>query len=215
MNLLNRHRKLNMHSFEITSINKKNCISRRQYKWKKNSSSGTETSAQPKTPEEYNVLSITSDNNIIAESDNDIDLGQSEWENNEIHVDITNDFIIKESVDGGITLDLVAENSFVDDGDSLFEEEINANNDSTQEDTTTPDIIPKDDGDSQERLNSKSPKSFIRPMIQFTNDEENRLIDFVKKNQKLYHPRHKMYPKQKKMEIWKTIGDEFGKSGAY
>lgn len=188
-------------------------ISRRPYVWKKNPSSGTVTSAESKTTtEESNLLPKANDNNIIIENDNDINVGQYKGDNNEIKVDLTNDFIIKESVDGEITLDLIAADSFGDDSDSPFKDATNANNDSTQKNTTS-NIIPKDDVHWPERLNSKSPTTLSRPMIQFTNNEENRLIDLVKKNPQLYHIRHKTYPKQKKMEIWKKIGVKLGKTG--
>lgn len=128
-----------------------------------------------------------------------------------------NDFIIRESVDGDITLDLVPEDCFGDGDDSSFEEESNGNVDSIEKDTT-PDNIPEENDENgdemlnQERLNAELLASMSRP---FTNDEENRLIDLVKKNQKLYHPRHKTYPKQKKMEVWTAIGVELGKTGLY
>lgn len=144
---------------------------------------------------------------------NNIILEQIKEDTNEIQMDIMNDFIIRESVDGDITLDLVPEDSFGHDDDSPFEGESNGNDDNIEE-VTTPDIIPEENNEdgSQERLNAELLASIARP---FTNDEANRLIDLVKKNQKLYHPRHKTYPKQKKMEVWTAIGVELGKTGLY
>lgn len=61
-------------------------------------------------------------------------------------MNITNDFIIKESVDGGITLDLLIEESFGGDGDGPYEEDIYPDNESQQD--STPNIILENDGDN-------------------------------------------------------------------
>lgn len=60
-----------------------------------------------------------------------------------------------------------------------------------------------------------SKKRASRTNIYFKIDEENRLIDFVRRYEELYDPRQRMRNMHVRKKIWTEIGVKLGRSGLY
>lgn len=59
-----------------------------------------------------------------------------------------------------------------------------------------------------------SQKRAPRRYINFKIDEENRLIDLVRRYEELYDPRQRMRDMHVRKKIWTEIGVKLGKSGS-
>lgn len=72
----------------------------------------------------------------------------------------------------------------------------------------------EEENTSTPAIQTKKKREYRR--IQFSSEDEEALIEFVKTNQELYDPKHELYKnRDRKTQLWQKIASDLNKTGKF